>query len=181
MFRRNPVQRILTTFFRIDCMLLANLLYVFSLCLSSLLTFQEYTEELRDIVAGKSKKSVHASGGGVADGNITLINQRHVGDDLPVILKIQDEWTKFYFKRRFWYHSFWFDPMGNFLVLGTSPHLLTLTLFFPFSFLKKASWIHNQKSILSRIQTCNIHLVYIVHVISELLWGFFCYLDSYLL
>ena len=56
----------------------------FSFCLSSLLTFQEYTEELRDIV-GKSKKS--ASGGGVADGNITLINQRHVGDDLPVILK----------------------------------------------------------------------------------------------
>lgn len=45
--------------------------------------FEEYTEELRDIVAGKSKKSVHASGGGVADGNITLINQRHVGDDLP--------------------------------------------------------------------------------------------------
>jgi len=42
--------------------------------------FEEYTEELRDIV-GKSKKS--ASGGGVADGNITLINQRHVGDDLP--------------------------------------------------------------------------------------------------
>ena len=44
--------------------------------------FQEYTEEFRDI-AGKSKKS---ASGGVADGNITLINQRHVGDDLPVIL-----------------------------------------------------------------------------------------------
>jgi len=41
--------------------------------------FEEYTEELRDIV-GKSKKS---ASGGVADGNITLINQRHVGDDLP--------------------------------------------------------------------------------------------------
>ena len=42
---------------------------------------QEYTEEFRDI-AGKSKKL----GGPVTDQGITLINQRHVGDDLPVIL-----------------------------------------------------------------------------------------------
>jgi len=41
--------------------------------------FEEYTEEFRDI-AGKSKK---ITGGSVAEGNITLINQRHVGDDLP--------------------------------------------------------------------------------------------------
>jgi len=41
--------------------------------------FEEYTEEFRDI-AGKSKKM---TGGSIADGNITLINQRHVGDDLP--------------------------------------------------------------------------------------------------
>ena len=143
MFRRNPVQRILTTFFRIDCMLLANLLYVFSLCLSSLLTFQEYTEELRDIVAGKSKKSVHASGGGVADGNITLINQRHVGDDLPVISKSpQDEWTKSILILIIHFDVPWeiFNGFGNnvFLVL------IFLSLFFAF---KKASWIHNQKSI----------------------------------
>jgi len=40
--------------------------------------FEEYTEEFRDI-AGKSKKL----GGPVTDQGITLINQRHVGDDLP--------------------------------------------------------------------------------------------------
>ena len=131
MFRRNPVQRILTTFFRIDCMLLANLLYVFSLCLSSLLTFQEYTEELRDIVAGKSKKSVHASGGGVADGNITLINQRHVGDDLPVILKSpQDEWTKSILILILHFDVPWeiFNGFGNNVFLT----LIFLTLFFAF-------------------------------------------------
>lgn len=44
--------------------------------------FQEYTEEFRDI-SGKSSKKL--TGGSIADGNITLINQRHVGDDLPVI------------------------------------------------------------------------------------------------
>ena len=43
-------------------------------------TNQEYTEEFREIT-GKSKKS---AGGTIADGSITLINQRHVGDDLPV-------------------------------------------------------------------------------------------------
>ena len=41
--------------------------------------FQEYTEEFREI-APRSKKNL----GGVADGNITLINQRSVCDDLPV-------------------------------------------------------------------------------------------------
>jgi hypothetical protein len=41
--------------------------------------FEEYTEEFREI-ATKSKK---ITSGTVADGNITLINQRHVGDDLP--------------------------------------------------------------------------------------------------
>ena len=40
---------------------------------------QEYTEEFREI-APRSKKNL----GGVADGNITLINQRSVCDDLPV-------------------------------------------------------------------------------------------------
>ena len=113
------------------------------MCLSSLLTFQEYTEELRDIVAGKSKKSVHASGGGVADGNITLINQRHVGDDLPVILKSpQDEWTKSILILIIHFDVPWeiFNGFGNnvFIVL------IFLSLFFAF---KKASWIHNQKSI----------------------------------
>merc|ERR1712045_452177 len=42
--------------------------------------FEEYTEEFRDI-SGKSTKKL--TGGPIADGNITLINQRHVGDDLP--------------------------------------------------------------------------------------------------
>merc|ERR1712156_785642 len=42
--------------------------------------FEEYTEEFRDI-SGKSTKKL--TGGNIADGNITLINQRHVGDDLP--------------------------------------------------------------------------------------------------
>jgi hypothetical protein len=41
--------------------------------------FEEYTEEFRDI-AGKSTKKL---GGPVTDQGITLINQRHVGDDLP--------------------------------------------------------------------------------------------------
>ena len=45
--------------------------------------FQEYQEEFRDI-SGKSTKKL--TGGSIADGNITLINQRHVGDDLPVWL-----------------------------------------------------------------------------------------------
>jgi len=40
--------------------------------------FEEYTEEFREI-APRSKKNL----GGVADGNITLINQRQVCDDLP--------------------------------------------------------------------------------------------------
>merc|ERR1712130_1053048 len=40
--------------------------------------FEEYTEEFREI-APRSKKNL----GGVADGNITLINQRSVCDDLP--------------------------------------------------------------------------------------------------
>ena len=39
---------------------------------------QEYTEEFRDI-APKSKKMTN-----IPDGNITLINQRSVCDDLPV-------------------------------------------------------------------------------------------------
>jgi hypothetical protein len=42
---------------------------------------QDYTEEFREI-AGKGKK---LAGGTIADGTITLINQRHVGDDLPVM------------------------------------------------------------------------------------------------
>lgn len=42
--------------------------------------FEEYQEEFRDI-SGKSTKKL--TGGSIADGNITLINQRHVGDDLP--------------------------------------------------------------------------------------------------
>ena len=41
---------------------------------------KEYTEELRDITGGKGSKGK----GQIADGNITLINQRSVGDDLPV-------------------------------------------------------------------------------------------------
>ena len=44
------------------------------------LFLQEYTEEFREI-AGKGKK---IASGTIADGSITLINQRHVGDDLPV-------------------------------------------------------------------------------------------------
>ncbi|KAL1110216.1 hypothetical protein AAG570_008293 [Ranatra chinensis] len=37
--------------------------------------FEDYTEEFRDIAKGKSKDSIPA-------GNITLINQRHVGEDV---------------------------------------------------------------------------------------------------
>ncbi|TRY73572.1 hypothetical protein TCAL_01593 [Tigriopus californicus] len=40
--------------------------------------FEEYMEEFRDIAKGTIHKK-----GGIADGSITLINQRHVGDDLP--------------------------------------------------------------------------------------------------
>jgi len=43
--------------------------------------FEEYTEELRDITGGKGGKGSKATQ--IADGNITLINQRSVGDDLP--------------------------------------------------------------------------------------------------
>lgn len=42
--------------------------------------FEDYTEEFREIAGAKTKKG---GGSGVADGNITLINQRSVGDDLP--------------------------------------------------------------------------------------------------
>ena len=57
------------------------LLSFFLFALSIFENFQEYTEEFRDI-SGKSTKKL--TGGNIADGNITLINQRHVGDDLPV-------------------------------------------------------------------------------------------------
>eukprot|EP00095_Tigriopus_kingsejongensis_P003897 maker-scaffold296_size217904-snap-gene-1.16 protein:Tk03897 transcript:maker-scaffold296_size217904-snap-gene-1.16-mRNA-1 annotation:"protein kinase c and casein kinase substrate in neurons protein 2-like isoform 1" len=40
--------------------------------------FEDYTEEFRDIAKGTINKK-----GGIADGSITLINQRSVGDDLP--------------------------------------------------------------------------------------------------
>ncbi len=46
---------------------------------------QEYREEFREI-AGKAVKT-KGGGSGVAEANITLINQRHVGDDLPVIMR----------------------------------------------------------------------------------------------
>ena len=49
---------------------------------------KEYTEELRDITGGKGGKGKGQSG--VADGNITLINQRSVGDDLPVNMSWRD-------------------------------------------------------------------------------------------
>jgi len=42
--------------------------------------FEEYTEEFRDISAGKVKKGPSVVGD---QGNITLLNQRPVGDDLP--------------------------------------------------------------------------------------------------
>jgi len=42
--------------------------------------FEEYTEEFRDIAAGKVKKGPSVVGG---EGNITLLHQRPVGDDLP--------------------------------------------------------------------------------------------------
>ena len=51
-------------------------------CLFVFVYFQEYTEEFREI-AGKGKK---LASGTIADGSITLINQRHVGDDLPVTI-----------------------------------------------------------------------------------------------
>ena len=44
---------------------------------------QEYTEEFRDIAAGKVKKGPSVVGD---QGNITLLHQRPVGDDLPVIM-----------------------------------------------------------------------------------------------
>lgn len=40
--------------------------------------FEEYTEEFREIAGTKTKKI-----GGLGDGNITLIHQRSVGDELP--------------------------------------------------------------------------------------------------
>ena len=46
---------------------------------------QEYTEEFRDIAAGKVKKGPSVVGD---QGNITLLHQRPVGDDLPVIMLI---------------------------------------------------------------------------------------------
>ena len=57
-------------------------LHAFYVLLIFYIFIQEYTEEFRDI-AGKSTKKL---GGPVTDQGITLINQRHVGDDLPVIL-----------------------------------------------------------------------------------------------
>jgi len=42
--------------------------------------FEEYTEEFRDIAAGKVKKGPSVVGD---QGNITLLHQRPVGDDLP--------------------------------------------------------------------------------------------------
>ncbi len=46
---------------------------------------QEYREEFREITGKGAKKT---ASGGVTEG-ITLINQRHVGDDLPVNKAIQ--------------------------------------------------------------------------------------------
>lgn len=43
---------------------------------------QEYTEEFREIAGKGSKKAT----GQIADGTITLLNQRSVGDDLPVTI-----------------------------------------------------------------------------------------------
>ena len=65
------------------CLLLSTfcLSFLTLFCAYFALPKQEYTEEFREI-AGKSKKM---GGSSVAEGNITLINQRHVGDDLPVI------------------------------------------------------------------------------------------------
>ena len=47
------------------------------------MAFQEYTEEFREIAPRNKKYQA-----GVADGNITLINQRSVCDDLPVRLDL---------------------------------------------------------------------------------------------
>ena len=43
---------------------------------------QEYTEEFREIAGGKSKS--RQKDGNLTDGNITLVNQRSINDDLPV-------------------------------------------------------------------------------------------------
>ena len=66
-----------SSFIWFACFLCFALFFHIPICI------QEYTEEFRDI-ARKSKKL----GGPVTDQGITLINQRHVGDDLPVILFI---------------------------------------------------------------------------------------------
>ena len=63
------------------------LFMLFSFCLdfayTRLVAFQEYTEEFREIAPRNKKYQA-----GVADGNITLINQRSVCDDLPVRLDL---------------------------------------------------------------------------------------------
>ena len=104
-------------------------LFLFTLFFFVLLeNFQEYQEEFRDI-SGKSTKKL--TGGSIADGNITLINQRHVGDDLPVISKSpQDEWTKFILILIIHFDVPWeiFNGFGNNVFLT----LIFLTLFFAF-------------------------------------------------
>ena len=51
----------------------------FFMLIVHVLCHQDYAEEFREIAGGKSKKSASSTIEG-----ITLINQRHVGDDLPV-------------------------------------------------------------------------------------------------
>jgi len=46
--------------------------------------FEEYTEEFREITGGKSKG--RQKDGHIGDGNITLVNQRTINDDLPEYL-----------------------------------------------------------------------------------------------
>lgn len=64
---------------------------------------QEYSEEFRDI-SGKGKRS-----GQIPEGAITLLNQRTVGDDLPVI----DQ-----------------SPLCSLMLNSPSGHLLHITLSF---------------------------------------------------
>ena len=49
---------------------------------STTIQIQEYTEEFREIAGGKAKS--RQKDGNIADGNITLVNQRSINNDLPV-------------------------------------------------------------------------------------------------
>jgi len=55
--------------------------------------FEEYTEEFREITGGKTK--ARQKDGNIGDGNITLVNQRTINEDLPEYLSSGSNAGKF--------------------------------------------------------------------------------------